>query len=121
MIVCAPLVASYWTVPAQLLPVVNGVEDRSCVLIVPELVTLVTPKSYVTILNMPLAVVFKVVAVMSPLSVSVPLVLFKFKLPYVPAMIVCAPVVASYWPVPAQVLPVVNGVEDRSCVLIVPE
>ena len=46
---------------------------------VPELVTVVTPKSYVTMFNVPLAVVFKVEAVMAPLAVSVPEVLLSVK------------------------------------------
>src|SRR3989338_1692052 len=45
-----------------------------------------------------------------PPAVSVPLPLFKFKLLYVPATMVCAPVVAAYVIVPPQVFPEGIGV-----------
>ena len=79
IIVWAPVVASYCTVPAQVLPVVIGVADVLWVLIVPELVMLVTARSYVAMFSMPDAVVVRVVAVIAPRAVSVPEVLDRVR------------------------------------------
>ena len=79
MIVWAPVVASYCTVPAQVFAVVIGVADVFWVLMVPLLVTLVITKAYVAIFIMPEAVVVRVVAVMAPLAVSVPEVLDRVR------------------------------------------
>ena len=78
--VCAPD-ASYWIVPPHVLLAVKGVPDTLCVLIVPRLFIVVTPRSEVVISRVPPAVVFKVVAVMAPPAVSVPLVLLSVKMP----------------------------------------
>ena len=72
--VCA-LLPSKVTVPPQVNPLDIGVPDVFCILIVPELLTLVRLSVLVPIFRVPPAVVFNVVAVMFPFGVSVPLVL----------------------------------------------
>lgn len=78
MVCVVPLPALKSTVPPHVLFADKGVVETLWVLIVPLLVILVTAKSYVTISKM-LEPVVKVVAVIAPATVSVPLVLLKVK------------------------------------------
>ena len=83
MMVWLPVVASYCTVPPQVSPVGNGAPDVFWVLIVPVLLTVVPPRVKVAILKISLALVLllRVVTVILPLAVCVPLVLPKVKIP----------------------------------------
>ena len=83
MMVWLPVPALYVTVPPQVRPVVNGVPDVFWVVIVPVLLTVVTPSVKVAIfkISAELVLLLSVVTVMFPLAVCVPLVLPKVKIP----------------------------------------
>ena len=79
------MVASYWTVPPQVLPVDIGVAPVFWVRNVPALFTVVAVNALVCILTVPPAVVLNVVTDNAPSAVSVPPVLLKVRVLYVPA------------------------------------